>query len=71
MAVYADLLRYRDLFGSLFRRDFQARYKGSALGVLWSLANPLLLMAVYVVVFSVLLQGVTIGAVARRVLRTD
>jgi lipopolysaccharide transport system permease protein len=56
MAVYADLLRYRDLFGSLFRRDFQARYKGSALGVLWSLANPLLLMAVYVVVFSVLLR---------------
>jgi len=26
MAVYADLLRYRDLFESLFRRDFQARY---------------------------------------------
>ena len=26
MAVYADLLRYRDLFGSLFRRDFQARF---------------------------------------------
>ena len=56
MAVYADLLRYRDLFESLFRRDFQARYKGSAFGVLWSLANPLLLMAVYVVVFSVLLR---------------
>jgi ABC-type polysaccharide/polyol phosphate export permease len=56
VSVYGDLLRYRDLFGSLFRRDFQARYKGSALGVLWSLANPLLLMAVYVVVFSVLLR---------------
>jgi ABC-type polysaccharide/polyol phosphate export permease len=56
VAVYADLLRYRDLFESLFRRDFQARYKGSAFGVLWSVANPLLLMAVYVVVFSVLLR---------------
>src|ERR687895_1200414 len=54
MTIYADLVRYRDLFGNLFRRDFQARYKGSALGVLWSLANPLLLMAIYVVVFSVL-----------------
>jgi len=30
------------------------RYKGSALGVVWSLANPLLLMAIYVLVFSVL-----------------
>jgi ABC-type polysaccharide/polyol phosphate export permease len=54
MTVYTDLLRYRDLFGNLFRRDFQARYKGSALGVLWSLANPLLLMAIYVLVFSLL-----------------
>ena len=52
MTVYTDLLRYRDLFGSLFRRDFQARYKGSALGILWSLANPLVLMAIYVLVFS-------------------
>jgi ABC-type polysaccharide/polyol phosphate export permease len=56
MAIYTDVLRYRDLFANLFRRDFQARYKGSALGVLWSLANPLLLMAIYVVVFSVLLR---------------
>ena len=56
MAVYTDIVRYRDLFANLFRRDFQARYKGSALGVLWSLANPLLLMAIYVVVFSVLLR---------------
>ena len=56
MSIYADVVRYRDLFANLFRRDFQARYKGSALGVLWSLANPLLLMAIYVVVFSVLLR---------------
>jgi lipopolysaccharide transport system permease protein len=56
MAIYTDVIRYRDLFANLFRRDFQARYKGSALGVLWSLANPLLLMAIYVVVFSVLLR---------------
>jgi homopolymeric O-antigen transport system permease protein len=56
MTVYADLLRYRELFGNLFRRDFQARYKGSALGVLWSLVNPLLLMGIYLVVFSVLFR---------------
>jgi lipopolysaccharide transport system permease protein len=54
VTIYADLLRYRDLFGNLFRRDFQARYKGSALGVVWSLANPLLLMGIYVLVFSLL-----------------
>jgi ABC-type polysaccharide/polyol phosphate export permease len=54
VSVYADLIRYRELFGSLFRRDLRARYKGTIFGVAWSLANPLLLMAIYVLVFSVL-----------------
>jgi lipopolysaccharide transport system permease protein len=58
MTVYVDIVRYRELFGSLFRRDLQARYKGSVLGVAWSLANPLLLMGIYLLVFSVLWQVV-------------
>jgi ABC-type polysaccharide/polyol phosphate export permease len=52
--VYGDLVRYRELFGNLFRRDVQAKYRGSLLGVAWTLANPILLMAVYLLVFSVL-----------------
>jgi lipopolysaccharide transport system permease protein len=56
MTVYADLLRYRELFASLFRRDFEAKYKGTVLGVLWSLANPLILVGIYLVVFSLLWQ---------------
>ncbi len=54
MSVYTDVVRYRELFSSLVRRDLQARYKGSILGVAWSLANPLLLMGIYLLVFSVL-----------------
>jgi len=54
MAVYADLVRYRELFSNLFRRDFQAKYKGSLLGVLWSLLNPLILLGVYLLVFGVI-----------------
>jgi ABC-type polysaccharide/polyol phosphate export permease len=54
VSVYADLIRYRELFANLFRRDLTAKYKGSALGVAWSLANPLLLMGIYLLVFSVL-----------------
>ena len=54
MHVYGDLLRYRELFGSLFRRDLRAKYKGSFLGLAWTLALPLALMLVYLVVFSVL-----------------
>ncbi len=54
MTVYADVLRYRELFANLFRRDFQAKYKGSVLGVLWSLLNPLVLLGVYLLVFGVI-----------------
>ena len=54
MTVYADLLRYRELFSNLFRRDFQAKYKGSLLGVFWSLLNPLVLLGVYLLVFGVI-----------------
>src|SRR6266436_3059715 len=54
MTVYSDLLRYRELFANLFRRDFQAKYKGSLLGIFWSLLNPLVLLGVYLVVFGLI-----------------
>jgi lipopolysaccharide transport system permease protein len=45
-------------FGYLFRnflsRDLSSRYKGSLLGVAWSLMNPLVMMGIYTVVFSVI-----------------
>jgi lipopolysaccharide transport system permease protein len=53
MSTYLDVVRYRELFGNLFRRDLQAKYRGSMLGVLWTVANPVLLMAVYLLVFGV------------------
>ena len=54
VGVYADLLRHRELFGSLFRRDLRAKYKGSVLGLAWTLALPTALLLVYLVVFAVL-----------------
>jgi ABC-type polysaccharide/polyol phosphate export permease len=53
METYLDVVRYRELLGNLFRRDLQAKYRGSALGVLWTVANPLMLMGVYYLVFGV------------------
>ena len=58
VTIYADLYRYRELFRNLFRRDLHAKYRGSALGVAWSLANPLVLMAIYALVFSVLWHAI-------------
>src|SRR5580765_1772653 len=60
VTVYSDLIRYRELFANLFRRDYQAKYRGSVLGILWSLVNPLALMLVYLVVFGLLWTGTKI-----------
>ncbi|MGC3997198.1 MAG: ABC transporter permease [Anaeromyxobacter sp.] len=48
----ADLYRVRELVALLVARNLKARYKRSALGMAWTLLNPLLQMAVYTVVFS-------------------
>ena len=58
VSIYLDLFRYRELFLNLYRRDLMAKYKGSLLGVAWSLAHPLLLMGIYLLVFSVLWRAV-------------
>ena len=62
MSVYADVIRYRELFGSLFRRDIRAKYRGSFLGLGWSLLHPLVLMLVYLLVFSVLWRVAEVGS---------
>jgi ABC-type polysaccharide/polyol phosphate export permease len=49
----ARLYRSRVLVWVLARRELKARYRGSALGYLWSLLNPLLLLAVYSIVFTI------------------
>lgn len=47
-----ELFRYRELVRNLVARDLKARYKNSVLGFFWSLVNPLLMMAVFSVVFT-------------------
>ena len=50
------MIQYRFLFEQMVRRELRQKYKGSALGVLWYLVNPLVLMGAYALVFSVLLR---------------
>ena len=54
--VAPQLFRFRGLLATLTSRELKARYRGSVLGFLWSLANPLLLLAVYTFVFSVVFK---------------
>jgi len=50
--MFASAWRHRLLVGQLIQREILGRYKGSVFGLLWSLINPLILLAVYTFVFS-------------------
>ncbi len=50
--VLASLYRQRGLLAVLVARELKARYRGTFLGYLWSLLNPLLLLGVYSAVFT-------------------
>ena len=50
--MLSTLYRHRQLITALTARDLKARYRGSILGFFWSLANPLLLLGVYTLVFT-------------------
>jgi len=52
-----ELVRYRDLVLLLVARLIKNRYKRSVLGVLWTLLNPLLNMAILAIVFSSIFQS--------------
>lgn len=47
----------RSLIFNLAKRDVVGRYRGSAMGLLWSFFNPILMLAVYTFVFSVVFKA--------------
>ncbi|MCD7735669.1 MAG: ABC transporter permease [Lachnospiraceae bacterium] len=52
---FKTLFKYKDLIIELVRRDLKLKYRRSFLGYVWTILQPLLLMLVYVVVFTNLL----------------
>ena len=44
--------RYRPLFMNLTQREMRQRYKGSAIGIGWTLLTPAIMIAVYSLVFQ-------------------
>ncbi|MEC6798287.1 ABC transporter permease [Photobacterium sp. S4TG1] len=59
--LFRILFNERFLIKNLIKRDISSRYKGSILGVLWSLINPLIMLAVYTFVFSVVFKARWVG----------
>jgi lipopolysaccharide transport system permease protein len=54
-AMLASLYRYRGLLKTLVLKDLKLKYRGSVFGFMWSLVNPLLMIIVYTVAFTVIL----------------
>ena len=46
------MARHRYRFSQLFRRELRRKYKGTSLGVLWYLVNPLVLLGAYTLMFG-------------------
>jgi ABC-type polysaccharide/polyol phosphate export permease len=51
-----NLVERRSLLFQLVRRDFEQRFVGSAIGWVWSLINPLVLLVSWYFAFTILLQ---------------
>ncbi|MDE2282765.1 MAG: ABC transporter permease [Actinomycetales bacterium] len=53
----SNLVARRELLLSLITSDIRIKYKGSALGLFWSMLSPALTLATYYLVFSVFLKN--------------
>lgn len=57
MNVFKGLYEYRELLKTSIKKDIRGRYKNSILGVFWSFLNPLLQLAVYAIVFPLIMKS--------------
>ncbi|MFZ3171866.1 MAG: ABC transporter permease [Carboxydocellales bacterium] len=51
-----EIYHYREMLKNLVVKDLRTRYKGSILGFFWTFLNPLLILAVYTLVFSTVMR---------------
>ena len=57
MEIFKNLYQYRELLKTNVKKEIRGRYKNSILGVLWSFLNPLLQLAVYALIFPLILKN--------------
>lgn len=52
-----ELWRHRVLLRQFTARNLELRHRGSVLGILWAIGNPLLMLGIYVTVFGFIFGG--------------
>lgn len=57
LSVFTSYWHHRHLIVQMARRDVMSRYRGSVLGLAWSLVTPLLMLSVYTFLFGVVFRS--------------
>lgn len=57
MEVIKNIYNYREFLKTSIKKEMRGKYKKSFLGVLWSFLNPLLQLAVYAIIFPLILKN--------------
>ncbi|MFR8233572.1 MAG: ABC transporter permease [Clostridia bacterium] len=57
MNFFKSLYEYRELLKTSISKDIRGKYKNSILGIIWSFLNPLLQIAVYAIVFPLIMKS--------------
>lgn len=57
MKFFKSLYQYRELLKTSISKDIRGKYKNSVLGIIWSFLNPLLQIAVYAIVFPLIMKS--------------
>jgi ABC-2 type transport system permease protein len=61
--TFVSLIRYRELIKNLVMKDLKLKYRGSVLGFLWSLVNPIVMITVYTLAFTFVMRTAVHGFV--------
>lgn len=57
MNIFKKIYQYRELLKTNIKKEVRGKYKKSFLGILWSFLNPLLQIAVYALIFPLILKN--------------
>jgi lipopolysaccharide transport system permease protein len=57
MKILSELRKHTYLTRQYLRRQIALRYKSTALGIAWSLVNPLFMLVIYTIVFGVVMKA--------------
>ena len=57
LMMWASLWRHRYLIWQMSKREVIGRYRGSVMGLAWSFFNPVIMLAVYTFVFSMVFKA--------------